>query len=511
MSQTKDLPVVATLWPAANTACHFKPCLIQDSAGDSSIWECPHPPERDGRCLYHLAKLTREEWSKLPAPQLSAAEDLDNRCRVALDELILKTEADPLVIVHEFYGFEVPWGFGLPHQKLAKAMKFRYARFHGQATFAMCEISDADFRGAEFFGRADFTNVEFHSPARFNGAHFHKAAEFNSVHFHGEAFFAGTYFHEDCLFSCDNGGFDNYANFNGARFEGHAAFVGFLEERNDYISFSGEPVFHGLTDFCKLSFVNDASLSFTNLSLEKANFYDTDLKPVRFIGVTWSKLNSRLSLWGEVRLLKIDGDPVARKKHGIPDWAWPPQIEKLAENYAQLVLNYEQRREVDSAEDFHIGEMEMRRRKIASGIKQPWLRAIRERCNGFGVYRLSSIYGTSYTHAAWVLACIVLFLSLLFLWTGIAPAPSDKSAQSALAPIQYQLLPDADHPHVALTQWWRDYTKSLLFTLSVATFQKDRSFQPAGPASELLAMLTVIVIGAQAALLLFAVRRRFKR
>jgi len=153
--------------------------------------------------------------------------------------------------------------------------------------------------------------------------------------------------------------------------------------------------------------------------------------------------------------------------------------------------------------------METRRRRVASEIRRPGVRAVRERVNGFGLYRLSSVYGTSYPRAALVLGCLLLLLSLLFLWTGLAPA--EPSTGPRPAAVEYRLWPDAQHRRVEAKEWLQDFTSALIFTLSIATFQKDRQYQAAGRASEFLVVATVVLVGSQAALLLFAVRRRFKR
>ena len=49
------------------------------------------------------------------------------------------------------------------------------------------------------------------------------------------------------------------------------------------------------------------------------------------------------------------------------------EADEIAENYRQLVLNYEHKRDYDTAEDFHVGEMEMRRKKKGVKEKWPWL------------------------------------------------------------------------------------------------------------------------------------------
>jgi hypothetical protein len=48
-------------------------------------------------------------------------------------------------------------------------------------------------------------------------------------------------------------------------------------------------------------------------------------------------------------------------------------------------------------------------------------------------------------------------------------------------------------------------------TLSIVTLQKDRPMDPVGVSGSLLSSLLLLLAPAQAALLLFALRRRFRR
>ncbi len=85
------------------------------------------------------------------------------------------------------------------------------------------------------------------------------------------------------------------------------------------------------------------------------------------------------------------------------------------------------------------------------------------------------------------------------------------TTQLALTPINYQLFPDTNNSNVNIQQWLRDYEETLFFTMSIATFQKERFYKPSSRASQLLAMLAIIISAQTALLLLFAIRRRFKR
>ncbi|HEV8366905.1 MAG TPA: hypothetical protein VGQ39_03050 [Pyrinomonadaceae bacterium] len=56
-----------------------------------------------------------------------------------------------------------------------------------------------------------------------------------------------------------------------------------------------------------------------------------------------------------------------------------------------------------------------------------------------------------------------------------------------------------------------DLGESVLFTLSIITFQKERFYEPVGWQAKLCLYSAVLFLTAQAALVLLALRRRFKR
>src|ERR1035441_9943595 len=92
-----------------------------------------------------------------------------------------------------------------------------------------------------------------------------------------------------------------------------------------------------------------------SVDLGRASFLYTDLESVRFRGVTWGQTKAKVPLrilhrrvlWDEKRLKAAEVTP------GLH--------EAVAQNYREMVLNSERKRDFDLAEDFHIGEMEVRR------------------------------------------------------------------------------------------------------------------------------------------------------
>jgi uncharacterized protein YjbI with pentapeptide repeats len=402
---------------------------------------------------------------------------------------------------------------------------FVEAIFSGGATFSAATFSGyAGFSGAIFSEGATFSGAAFSEEANFGGAAFSWGADFFDATFSEEAYFRGATFSEEADFvEADFSAvvFSGKANFGEAIFSGKASFR--------ETTFSGEAsfrwgtTFSGEADFREAIFSGKAAFPgetfqdvclFTGVALdekaevvfkEKANltqasFLDTNLERIHFRDVKWPHKDSRQVLWDEFL-----------HKGGQPDY------EKVAENYRQLVINYEAKRDFDTAEDFHIGEMEMRRKKKGKqaedeAAKAKWLgMKLLWRCwgviNGYSIYKFLSNYGTSYLQGLLVLGMLLVLFSGIFLWSGLKPS---KEHIGSLRAINYEPC-----LHTACQRPWqqkvRDSAKAIVFTLSLLTFQKDRLYEPANACTQLWICIAVPLLAGQTALVLFAIRRRFKR
>jgi hypothetical protein len=244
-----------------------------------------------------------------------------------------------------------------------------------------------------------------------------------------------------------------------------------------------------------------ARVVFEKANLTQASFLDTNLERIHFRDVKWPRKGRRRVLWDEFL-----------HKGEQPDY------EKVAENYRQLVINYEAKRDFDTAEEFHIGEMEMRRKKKGKqaedeAAKAKWLgMKLLWRCwgviNGYSIYKFLSNYGTSYLQGFLVLGVLLALFSGIFLFTGLKPS---KEHASSLPAINYKLCL---HTACQRTPWQRkvrDSAKAIVFTLSLLTFQKDRLYEPANAWTQFWVCIAVPLLAGQTALVLFAIRRRFKR
>lgn len=409
---------------------------------------------------------------------------------------------------------------------------FNNTVFKGDAFFDNSYFNDVSFDASNFEQKTDFLRFSAGIYASFSRAVFDQEVEFYRSKFatlcsnydeagnkleteeHGSTYFDGAIFNEKVVF-CDVN-FENEVSFDNATFKKQTNFVVYKTD-----------MFSDVSSFRGITLPKDEDFTFDKVNLNKARFHDTNLEKIIFRDVLWATEKNRLQrffrgrsyiLWDEIRPLD-----------GMNDHH---DESKTAENYRQLVLNYESKRDYESAEYFHIGEMEMRRRKVDDRIdyqnyKSPskltyflfsksglyrlsnfWSRT-RKYLNGYGAYWLSSRYGTSYTQAITVLILLILIFSFLFLFSGIKTSKEVNTDNPQI--IEYNFLPDSNHISASPLKFLSDYKETLSYSLSIITFQKERFYEPLDWEARYLLYLAVFILTAQSALVLLAIRRQFKR
>lgn len=395
---------------------------------------------------------------------------------------------------------------------------FYKVKFCGDTDFSyFTSIEDVSFDNSEFFQRVELYKCVFGESNAFS-EHDDKldvAIEDNqSTLGSSETSFNGAVFHE-VLDVCETS-FNGRAEFDNVTFRKRAWF------RQEKI-----PIFLQAASFSNVTLPKEEELIFERVDLAKAQFHDTPLDKVVFRDVIWGQPNSWirrflkgdcLVLWDEIRPLE-----------GMLDYS---DEAKTADNYRQLVINYESKRDYETAEAFHISEMEMRRKRVGerkaySDWHEPtnlirFLRmklkfhvvlnaknAVRRYLNGYGLYWASSRYGTSYRQATIVLILLIVLFATLFLFAGLTPTSVNEMAGTTT--IEYNLFPDAIHHPVCVSRLLSDFRESLFFTLEIATFQKDRLYQCSSWHGRALVYPAVVLLTGQVALLLLSIRRRFRR
>jgi len=520
--------------------CSFKGSLLFDPTDCYHDYQCGEEAlEDDVHCIFHVEK-TRPPDGALQA-QLSKWEALYLRCEQEFPQLLQRVLDDPEVTEGDFRGFKL-FSLALP-KTVSKPVNFE------DSDFDFVSVENVEFRGHVNFGRckfrdiADFSSCIFQEAVDFNSAEFAQSALFAETKFMSEVTFWGTkfkaaWFRNSAFASVnffmaeidgkavfDEATFSSLAHFTHSKFNGDASFVKVVFGSASSFSSSifgaladfEETQFGVMSDFSKVTFLGrvrfqnstfkevsfgaldlgkSSDVVFETLSLSSASFLDTDLQEIRFRDVRWYRLagspflgHRRASLWDEFR-------PLVAK---------PRDFERIAENYRQLVLAYERKRDFEIAEDFHIGEMEMRRKKIAANFKDPRVRKMREWINAYSFYRRLSNYGTSYVQAIVVLVLFLCMFSVAFLYSGF------RSTENPPRTIEYNVLPDESHHHVSTREWVGDYFSAMSLSASIATFQRDRFYEPLPGISRFWLFVSAVGLTGQVAMILLALRRRFRR
>ncbi len=312
--------------------------------------------------------------------------------------------------------------------KFSQSMDFSNAIFNQKADFRGTKFSGAQFVGAEFLEWTDFSFAEFTEKVDFFGAEF------------SDVFFAGTTF-------------ERGANFSYTDFKVRASFIS-----EDKKVIFGYPSFFQHTRFL-------GEVIFQDVDLSKCSFLHSNIDKVDFRYCEFEKKGRRKNVLLDE--LECD-DNVAQKKVDKKEYEYVRRL------YLELKRNFEEKKDWNTAGDFHFGEMECRRK-----MKGCWKR---------NIFSLEALYfGLSgYGERPWRAFRILLeFVLVLF-------------------PLLYMLSEGK-----TIT----NYFTSLLDSLNVATL--IRLGKPTetitGFWKPIVAVTELIVVPILIALLALALRRKVKR
>ena len=443
--------------------CNFKLTLGPE-------FRCPHDEYSNGLCIFHLLSLG-ERLPDHAGWRLSVSiPTYGNQIRAKFSELLQFMESDPSRPVADFRGFRLP-EIDLRGHTFTKGVLFSEARFYGSAIFSEATFQrPVDFDHAVFAGSADFYSMAFED-----------AVSFALVRFEDDADFV-------------DGVCQGPADFNQCSVAGRLHFLNWEFEQE--------------CSFWSLRRSKGGAILFDLVNLDKATFLGTQLESVEFQAVRWLSSGKRRNMLYD----ELPGSPRgaggrrADPEHPLSEAELGYHQDQLAANYRQLVLNYERTRDFDTAEDFHFGEMEMRNIIAGRRLRYASLRWLWRHVGPYKLYRVFSGYGASWARAlCWLLVWSLLVFPSAFMVAGFQRV--DPVGGKSVRVIQYRLAPDPRN----IRQWLLDYGQAISLSLSAATFQRVRLYEPAGPWSYFLMISGSVIFTSQAALLLLALRRQFKR
>jgi uncharacterized protein YjbI with pentapeptide repeats len=415
--------------------------------------------------------------------------------------------------------------FALAEKSLFDKAIFKKAKFNEGTSFSR----------AEFYGEADFTEASFMAVG-FGNVIFARGANFSSTSFSSDASFHQTQFGQKTEHSIRSG----HVYFNGAVF-GKESRVFFertwfswatmfdYAQFKGYVFFSGgagsqvfDPVFEDQAFF--------SSIKIDNATIEKPEqiyFHTVRLRPSWFVNVDCRKFNFTNIEWsdGEGKPVTLKGEIEAQKK-----WVREDGLRLLAIALRRLAVNAEENNRFDEASRFRRMAMEAewleRKNQVRDWISRLYIKAkkLRYRFGGstkkedrenppttaygilrrsgdlfiYGIYRLTSFYGESWSRAAGVLLVILVLFALFYTRTNFYVCPPDvplsQSGQQGLCGTRrLSLYEGARH------------------SLATAALQNVDYRKPVTGLSETLVILEKIFAPFQTALLALAIRRKFMR
>ena len=350
-----------------------------------------------------------------------------------------------------------------------------------------------DFSYSIFLDEVSFSGIEFAQEVRFSSARFCNIASFLTGFSHGARFDDAVFEHSVTFAGAH---FAELIDFNAARFYGSVTFDWATVAGRLWIAGSDDvECFAQAASFKRLVFLESGCVDFEHLSLANASFLYTEMERLRFTGVRWHLPKQRIGLSARRRALSDEFVLTQPKEESA-------HLEAVADNYRELVLNHERKRDFESAESFHIGEMETRRKKCSAGQRPP-LRWLLRYFNAYAAYGALSYYGTSYWQALLVLACMFIVFSTLLPFGGLTATNLPYST------LRWEINQSATR--WTASQFLREWLASATFVFSSATFQADKAYRPSTDFGRILASCSSLVLAGQAALLLLAIRRKFRR
>jgi uncharacterized protein YjbI with pentapeptide repeats len=384
----------------------------------------------------------------------------------------------------------------------------------GSATFKR----DANFSYATFTRDADFGNAIFTMNTKYDDATFMQDASFVHATFMQYADFHITTFKQNAVFNYAT--FTLSAGFSGATFTKAIRYLGtafrgtaywrgcqFLDQA-DFLNTQFNPSVEGEPSavFALAKFSKPDEIVFDQIDLSRVFFHKCDVSQVWFTSsVRWGTRgkNRGLTVFEETIPLKQEL-AWQLQRNGLRDYRAVEQI------YHQLKKNYDSRLDYWTANEFHFGEMEMKRQ---AGPADGWFLSLRRwlyrKLSLVALYRWASDYGNNYVKPmAWLLGTL-LAAALLFPITGLE---LKQATSASSARVTYGSVWDRENGWT--NNFWTEAKligKSGITAIDTATFQRTPEYTPVYPRGRVVAIFETLLTSSLFALFLLAIRRQFRR
>ena len=370
---------------------------------------------------------------------------------------------------------------------------FHHVTFTQNANFWDATFTqDANFYGATFMQNAKFWNTTFMQNAIFIEARFMQDADFHDTTFTQNTVFVAATFTQSADFTDTK--FHETVDWRLSQFLDRAEFRKTKLEPSNNEKPSAV--------FALAKFSKPGDVVFNDVDLDRALFHDCDVSQFIFTSsVRWGrrKGNRGLAIFEETIDLKNEFAK-GLKRDGQRDYNAIKQI------YQQLKKNYDSRLDYGTANEFHFGEMEMKRLAVPTAGRLLWLRQWwHPRLSFVALYRWASDYGNSYRKPLAWLAFFLLLFAVVFPLPGVVRQGETK-AESYVSRWDFQkgygenLWAEMDM-----------FANGLIASVDAAEFQRSPKVEPARRVGWLMARFETVLTSSLFALFLLAMRRQFRR
>jgi hypothetical protein len=211
------------------------------------------------------------------------------------------------------------------------------------------------------------------------------------------------------------------------------------------------------------------------------------LNDATLFGVDWMQRKKGGLLLADEEALKNPTLDIGVNEQFEPKARQATTRSAVAQTYRNLVDVFERTRQYDLAEECFVAAMDLQ-----SGDDNLY----RTHRAAIHLYDRASRYGSSYVRAAFVLFLLIgIFMGLYSLPPTHVRLADSKQAWS----------------YTGTSGFIPKLGGAALHSIEVATFLKNPLYETYTPAGKILEAAEIVMVPAQAALLLFAIRRRFKR
>jgi hypothetical protein len=376
-------------------------------------------------------------------------------------------------------------------------------------------LFDAEIAAMRVRGDYDFTGFVFQSEAAFSGSIFPVPTTFDRATFRKKTLFVHVRFASDVSF--DGAMFEEGIDFTFAYFGGSTSFANAsLGPRHvDDLSLYAPTKVANFTNavFAAPEHVTFRRVNHDSLQGFRLRALGCNVDLVNFEDVEWHRERGRMVLQDELDLRAWSHKPrntgvlayldhiALQARYGSPDPMAADTHGLIAAAYTRLVINFDNRLNYDYAEDAFCGAMEVRRLDPHSLPLSGLFRSIYERLPLLAMaarsvtllsfYKYVSYYGSSYRRALLVLIAQLLAFAMIFATLGNLEVKVDR--------------PNSRHQSLRVS------SMAALASLEIASFQRERMVTIHSQAGNIARIVESIVIPAQLAIALLAIRRRFKR